>query len=352
MDTHEIAFKRLGGTVKLAKVLAILPHTSWEQIEKFLAENVPKHLQDTPPGSFTLGLSLYNFSMGLSDINRSLMKLKKVLKKSGRSIRVVPNKSAELTSAQVLHNKLTHKGAWELLLVRDNGRTILAQTMFVQDIAAYGARDQARPKRDARVGMLPPKLAQTMVNIAAGPAASGTVLDPFCGTGVILQEALLMGYKVIGSDAEKRMADYSRYNLEWLQQSFPHLDGQYRLETADATRHSWRGFDFVASETYLGRPFSRYPDEAVLKQVISDVNTIIKKFLKNLAPQIETGTRLCLAVPAWRKSEGLLVSLPVIDQIADLGYNYLDLRHAARSEMVYFREGQTVARQLLALSKA
>ncbi len=53
----------------------------------------------------------------------------------------------------------------------------------MQDVDEYAARDQARPKRDAYVGMLPPKLAQTLINNAYGNELSGekrvTVLDPF-----------------------------------------------------------------------------------------------------------------------------------------------------------------------------
>ena len=82
-------------------------------------------------------------------------------------MRIVPNKALDLSSAQVLHNKLTHRGSWELLLVRGGDKTYLAQTLFVQNIEAYAARDQARPKRDARVGMLPPKLAQILINSLA-----------------------------------------------------------------------------------------------------------------------------------------------------------------------------------------
>ncbi|MGH7156764.1 MAG: TRM11 family SAM-dependent methyltransferase, partial [Candidatus Saccharimonadales bacterium] len=267
--------------------------------------------------------------------------------------------------AQVLHNKLTHKGAWELILIPGGHQTVLAQTLFVQDIEAYAARDQARPARDARVGMLPPKLAQIIVNLAAGrpqsrmdkhwDSADGLgrfmALDPFCGTGVILQEALLMGYSVYGTDIEPRMVEYSKKNLQWLVAQKPQLEGKVTLEVADATTYKWPGFSTVASEVYLGRALAKLPDEAALKQIISDVNTIIKKFLKNLAPQLKSDRNICLAVPAWRRTNGQLIKLPVIDQLTDMGYTYSDFKHVRREDLVYFREDQVVARQLLRLSK-
>jgi hypothetical protein len=57
----------------------------------------------------------------------------------------------------------------------------------------------------------------------------------------------------------------------------------------------------------LGRPLAKFPAEAELKQIISDANTIIKKFLQNLAPQLKPDQPLCLAVPAWRKPDGQVI---------------------------------------------
>lgn len=408
IPAEEINFRRLGGTIKTARVLKVLDGTDWPSALGYLQDVIPGHLQYIE-GKLTLGISVYGLDVALPKLNRDLLELKKIIKQTGRPVRIVPNKTLELNSAQVLHNKLTHKGGWELLVVRDGATTVLAQTLFVQDIEAYAARDQARPKRDARVGMLPPKLAQIIVNLAMGPvpllsadeqspprrkssrrsAVSGTavlsqsinhtsssaprsfradppstdpmsneeqaramrVLDPFCGTGVILQEALLMGYHALGTDLDERMVEYSRQNLEWLVGQYPSIEGHASVEAGDATTYKWPKFSAVASEVYLGRPLKELPDEASLKQIISDVNTITKKFLQNLSPQLKTGQRVSLALPAWRRKNGSHASLPLLDRLSDMGYNYLDFKHVRRGELLYFREGQIVARQLIRLEK-
>jgi tRNA G10 N-methylase Trm11 len=279
----------------------------------------------------------------------------------------VPNKTAVLNSAQVLHNTLTSLGAWELLLIKHGQQTLLAQTFFVQDIEAYGARDQARPKRDARVGMLPPKLAQIIINLAVGeienresriengeekiPNSKIRLLDPFCGTGVILQEAMLMGYNVLGSDIDPRMVKYSKENLAWLVKQNPKIEVQTSVDEADATSAAWPGFNLVASELYLGRPLNSLPGRAKLDEIIQDVNTITRKFLKNLAGQMKSGQRATLAVPAWKKPDGQFIHLPLLDQLTDMGYNYLDLKHVPKTALLYYREDQVVARQLIRLEK-
>ena len=349
IPAEEINFQRLGGTIKVARLLNVLPTSQWVDVEAYLVDKIPEHLKYVAEGKFTLGLSAYGLGSP-AQINQSALRIKKLIRSSGRPVRVVPNKTAALSSAQVLHNRLTHKGAWELLAVANNGQTYLAQTLFVQDIEAYGARDQARPKRDARVGMLPPKLAQIIINLAK-PAAGATVLDPFCGSGVVLQEALLMGYGVIGSDVEPRMVGFARQNLAWLVAKFSVPGAKFEILQADATNHKWSAFDSLASETYLGRALGALPDPAKLRAISQDVDTILTKFLRNLAPQLKRGQRASLAVPAWQISAGDFKHLPLLEKLPQLGYNRLSFVHTKPAELIYFREGQIVARELLTLAR-
>jgi tRNA (guanine10-N2)-dimethyltransferase len=353
LPAEDINFKRLGGTIKTARVLARLPYKDWHRLVAYLRAAVPEHLQGLPEGKFTLGVSVYGLNVSVPEINRSLLAIKKLIKDSGRPVRAVPNKTSELSSAQVLHNKLTHKGSWELILMADGHDTIIAQTLFVQDIDAYAGRDQARPARDAKVGMLPPKLAQTIINLAeARENPNVRILDPFCGTGVLLQEALLMGYSVFGTDIDPRMIDFSKRNIQWLVRRYPAITGSVVIEPADATSYRWSRFTAIASEVYLGRPLNKLPDDQTLKKIISDTNTITSKFLNNLAPQLEPGRKLCLAVPAWQKSPKSFIRLPLLAKLTDMGYNIVNFKHVRDDELVYFRENQVVARQILVLKKA
>jgi tRNA G10 N-methylase Trm11 len=346
-------FARLGGSVRLAKVLTVLPTTQWPALARYLQEKLPGHLDFLPQGKLKLGLSVFDVSVTTQQLFRTNLALKKICQKAGRSVRVVPNTEVALSSAQVLHNQLTSELGMELLLMRDGHQTWLAQTVAVQDITAYARRDRNRPKRDARVGMLPPKLAQTIANLAAGPLPAtnnNVVLDPFCGTGVVLQEALLMGYGAYGSDIEPRMIDYSRQNLEWLATHGHEITPQ--LEVGDATIHQWQhAFSAVASETYLGRPLSSWPERDKLQEIVGTCNVLIEKFLRNLAAQTPPGIRICLAVPAWRNPNGTMHHLPLLDHLGEIGYNRLRFEHARENELVYFRPEQLVARELLVITR-
>lgn len=349
IDKHhsEVDFTRLGGSVKFGKVLTRIENADWKKIVAHLCKNVPEHLGYFPEGKLRLGLNNYGFAVSVSDINRAGLQVKKVIKNAGRSVRVVPNTAATLNSAQTLHNQLTGPTGLEIAAIKDGSDAILVQIVASQDIDAYAARDQARPKRDSRVGMLPPKLAQIIVNLA-NPAPGNTVLDPFCGTGVVLQEAELMGFNTYGTDLEPRMIDFSRANLEWLQ-SNQDTHGSFRLATGDACAYQWEEpFNVIAAETYLGRPFSAVPDRAKLEEVMRDVDTIHRKFLRNVAKQTKAGFQMCIAVPAWHTNNGVK-HLKMLDSLEELGYTRMSFVHAETKDLVYHRENQVVGRELVVL---
>jgi tRNA (guanine10-N2)-dimethyltransferase len=349
IDPDDVPFDRLGGSIKLAAVLTERQTTNWDELVTYISSILPSKIESLPEGKIKLGISAYGINAGVQQINKGGLQIKKSIKHSGRSVRVVPNNEHALNSAQVIHNQLLSPLGLELIFVANGRSTIIAQTLREQDIEAYAARDQRRPKRDARVGMLPPKLAQIIINLAVGNMKQkSVVLDPFCGTGVVLQEAGLMGYTPYGSDLEPRMIEYSTANIQWVEK----LTGESlntHLEVGDATELEWKPKpDAIAGETYLGRPFSSLPDRETLTGVMQDVNLIHKRFLQNVARQTSAGFELCIAIPAWKTPEGFK-HLKLLDSLEDLGYTRLSFVHADNKDLLYHREGQIVARELVVL---
>ena len=350
----DIAFDRLGSSVKLASYLDTVQSSDWRAIQDALPAIVKQAAETIFEGKIQLGLSAYGVRTNPKQLLAAGLTLKKSLRADGYSVRLTPNQEAELSSAQVLHNHLTGERGIELVLIRYGSHTVIGRTVAVQDITAYAKRDQERPKRDAFVGMLPPKLAQTIINLGVGqlePSSDHVVLDPFCGTGVVLQEALLMGYGAYGTDLEPRMIDYSRANLAWLSEKHD-TTAEPPLEVGDATTHTWsHPITAVACETYLGHPLANFPRPEKLQQIIGTCNVIIEKFMQNIGAQIPAGTRLCLAVPAWKSDSGKIYHLPLLDHLEKMGYNRVSLRHVSPSDLVYYRPDQIVARELLVITR-
>ena len=364
LSAENVPFDRLGSSVKLAAFVGTINTTNIREAQADISQLGLACAQTISEGKVQLGISAYGLRTSPQQLVAVGLNLKKALRANGYSVRLVPNQAEELSSAQVLHNHLTGERGIELVLVRSGAHIVVGRTVAIQDIAAYAARDQHRPKRDARVGMLPPKLAQTIINLASAPLtlpegqvaeAAGPraqrLLDPFCGTGVILQEALLMGYDAYGTDVEPRMIDYSQANLAWLSERHG-LGTSPELAVGDATNFAWQPpVDLVACETYLGQPLSAWPSDEKLRQIIGTCNVIIEKFLRNLVGQLKSGTRLCLAVPAWRAPAGRIHHLPLLDRLSEMGYNRVSFEYARREDLVYFRPDQLVARELVVITR-
>lgn len=347
-------FSRLGSCLKQAEIIATITSSGWPSIEKF----IKTQLVDLMPlpnesGKLHFGLSVYGLAVNPSAVGALGLTVKKQLRQRGLSVRLVtPQDQAYLSTAQILGNKLVGAHGIEVIFYVERGTTYVAITKAEQDINSYSLRDHGRPMRDARVGMLPPKLAQTIVNLAAGPASQGTLLDPFCGTGVILQEASLIGFETYGTDLESRMIDYSQKNLDWLSERLRIVLPAPKLEVGDATSHEWSPpINYIASETYLGRAFISQPTKDQLHEAVATCNLIIKKFLRNLATQIEPGTRLCLAIPAWQAGQNTFIHLPMLDLLEELGYNRVSFEHAGVDKLIYYRTDQIVGRELLIITR-
>ena len=348
---------RLGGSLKLAEKLS---------------EKPLDYLSKIKDGKITLGISDYSKGASKKSATLEAMKLKKILTRHGHSVRVVLGDDAILSTATSLHNGLSGKNPkkCELIKVENDWFRVIG----VQDIDAYSKRDQGRPARDAKVGMLPPKLAQILINLCGPLKPGSTILDPFCGTGVLLQEALLMGYRAYGTDISDRIVGFAERNLEWLlrdnrRSTFetvrdngsgmseePRDDGRdeasrestFLLSQGDATSFRWNSFDAVACEGYLGKPMSKIPSEMELKEQKQECSSIILSFLKNLSRQIKKSTPVVIAAPAWLRENNEYSRLEILDEIANLGYN---VENKSREGLFYHREGQIVARDIIILRK-
>ena len=362
-----VPIARLGGTLKIAELIDEPMVKFWERLPE--------------SGKIVLGVSDFSKRTNPYLAQKEALRWKRILGKAGRNVRVVPNKTAVLSSATSWHNRLFTDTHIELL---KNGNRYY-RVVMVQDIDAYAKRDQARPARDAKVGMLPPKLAQILINLCGRQPAGARLLDPFCGTGVVLQEGVLMGYVPYGTDKSERMVEYSERNLKWLigqhagtsdsvslSESNPlrgrdsdpaqpensptppacRHDIEPRFATGDATSYQWEGpIDLVACETYLGAPMSQAPAEIKLREAKQECKSIIVGFLRNLSEQVEPGTPVVIAVPAWLRPDKHYERLNLLDEIDELRYNVVRFKNLGQKDLLYHREGQVVAREIIVLRK-
>jgi tRNA G10 N-methylase Trm11 len=129
----------------------------------------------------------------------------------------------QLTHVEVLKKGLIEKSA-EIMFCLGRENAFFAYTVAVHDPFEFQKRDVKRPVQ-RRIFSMPPRLAKIMVNLSL--CSSGKVLlDPFCGVGTILQEALLMRANVIGVDIDGWCVKASCVNLDWLKEEYDLKDAR------------------------------------------------------------------------------------------------------------------------------
>lgn len=161
---------------------------------------------------FNYWLSVYPENLNLKSI---LTNLKKYLVKNDVSSRFVNKDFKNLSSAQILWEKLVSKQT-DFTLLSTKNNNFFWTTIWIQDIESYSKRDYDK-ERDMQVGMLPPKLSQMMINLGKKWNENNTIYDPFCWLWTILIEAIFMWYKnIYWSDLSDKMVEVSEKNIKSL----------------------------------------------------------------------------------------------------------------------------------------
>ncbi len=374
--------RRLGGTIKIgAEVGANLS-------EQELIGAMVRELE-TVEGKINFGISAYGEFKGENlkvKVEEWGKQIKKQLKEKNRSVRYVFNKEATLSSVTVSKNGLDKRGR-EFMVTQitrihgkdytDSSYYAVAKTLAVQPFEEFSSRDYGRPGRDDASGMLPPKLAMMMLNIAGLPpllrggsggfavdraAKSIILLDPFCGSGTILTEALLLGYKnLIGSDISEKAIEDTNKNVAWIQNTIHNTRKTIHNSSNDINifqsdvlglfaRIPAASIDVIVTEPYLGPPLRGNEVASEIKKTCLELaelytNTFaqFKKFLK------PKGT-VVFIIPRFKSRDTwFTISDKILPEIEKLGFRterLLPVEFGRENYLLYHRPGQYVGREI------
>ncbi|OIO49066.1 MAG: hypothetical protein AUJ34_01900 [Parcubacteria group bacterium CG1_02_41_12] len=311
---------------------------------------------------FHFGLSAYD--LGGKVINQRELKAlglgsKKLLKQQNVSVRLVESKSGNLSSVDVVKNKLLDKGVELCLMFADNG-VLIGKTESVQPFEDYSHRDFDRPTRDMKRGMIPPKLARSMINMS-GVDDGGLILDPFCGIGTVLQEALLMKYKVIGTDVDEQAIRGAKKNIEWLLNSQKTSLPDYKIDAMDVRTLdktlAEKSMDAIVTEFDLGPPLQEDESRVKIEAIEKSLSEFYENALGKMRFVLKDGKRTVIAWPYFVK-QGIYIS--AFDKLDELGLRvvapypveFQDVYPLTnRGTLLYGRPGQSVFREILILEK-
>ena len=390
--------KKIGGTIKFGRIFSELNSTDTADILG-AAEVFAK--PEKSRAKFYFGISFYGKAKiypvksspagakQFHGVNLKVlgMEFKKLLKQSGIPSRWVVSREATLSSVVVEQNKLTTDRGAEIVIIQFDKKLLLGKTLAVQPFKELSFRDYGRPGRDNYSGMLPPKLAQIMINLATIPPLTkgvggilqsndnATILDPFCGSGTILTEAALMDHRhLIGSDISAQAIQNAKKNIDWLKSNFQLSTFNFQLFHSDATQVSKHlpsnSVDAIITEPYLGPQRGRID----YKKTISELEKLYSESLREFKKILKPNGRIVIIWPVFQKKPLSLRGSasdrsnlanadiagtlnPNLDNFKIINPIPENLRHdkriklTDRNTIIYGREGQKVWREIVILKK-
>jgi len=332
LDTTAL-MERLGGSIKIAKEIL--------QLENKI-EDIAAYLDQSK------SVGKIQFSLSGKNAESTALEVKKFLKSEGRSVRYIELKN----TATILHNNLVEHQT-DLTVIG----TSLFATVAIQPIEEWGERDFDRPGRDSRSGMLPPKLARIMLNLAGIRTNKHTrLLDPFCGSGTVVTEAYLVGFEnIIASDLSAKAIEDTKKNVEWLKQNSPikNTAAQFQFLISDATRLGQKidgkSIDIIVTEPFLGKPLRGSENKMMLIKQAEELKSLYTKAFKMFAEILKKNATVVFIIPRFQFQKEW-VQIKCAPEIAKLGFD-IEPFTEKNSSLLYHRPGQFVAREIWKFKK-
>jgi len=333
----------LGGTIKIGDSVA---NFSTEIVrEAFLQKNKEAKLQigrDIASSGLVdemlkaesektlFGVSVYCAEKSLRPVSRNIQRfigssIKRELADCGRKSRFMgfskDRKHPQLSHVEVLKKNLVENKA-EVLFCIGKEQTWISTTSAVHNPFEFQKRDIGKPNQ-RKIFAMPPRLARIMINLAS--CTSGKLLlDPFCGVGTILQEALLAKAKVVGLDINPWCVEAARENLEWLKREYGLTETEFRVLQGDARRLAQKigqeQVDCVATEPDLGPALRHVPTTPYAIKIIGKLEPLYYSFMEEAYKILKRDGRLVLVTPYVKTRSGKPVTMPIEEKAAKVGF--------------------------------
>ncbi len=274
----------LGGTIKIAEVIS--SETRIERVEHTLRS------RDFYSG--TKNKIIFTIQGLQTDLDSFLLDY---LKEYFKSIKLKALYKKEITPTRLSK----HEDFLDFVVFKSH----IAITLAVTKPQELKTRDLGRPAVDY-MKTISLRLAKILINLS-GAKENSILLDPFCGSGTILQEALLLGCNVIGTDRDPESIRQAKLNLEWLKSKYP-LKNSSRLNLVDARKLTLfvpiKSIDAVATEPFMGPFIRKLPNLFQAKELVEELSLLYRSTLNQLSQVVKQGKKVVIVIPRFKTTEG------------------------------------------------
>jgi len=205
-------------------------------------------------------------------------------------------------------------------------------------------RDMNKPFRRSEYA-ISPRLAKILINLS-GASENETLLDPFCGVGTIIQEALLGRINVIGIDMDAGIIENCKRNILWLRKNYD-ISPEYQIfcsNAIDAPKILKENVDAIASEPFLIPLITYTPKDKEARKMITKAKETYIKTLLELKKVLKDSRRIALSLPVMKARESK-VYLNIEEICERTGLKLV------AGPFAEAREGQKVEREIVVLEK-
>lgn len=171
---------------------------------------------------------------------------------------------------------------------------LVSQTHSSKDVKN---RDMNKPVRREALA-ISPRLSKILINLS-GAKPHDKLLDPFCGIGGILAEALVKKINVHGVDKDKQATEGAEKNLKWLTQNYE-IKNKYKIENNDSRKAPDLQFNAIATETPLGKVLTKKPSDNQAKQIIQNFESYMIPILQRLKKVKKPQAKIAITFPVVR----------------------------------------------------
>lgn len=293
--------------------------------EEITTSGLVAGMLDKAKNKYTFGVSVYNAEEALRPVTKNIQRfvgsaIKQELRGQGVKAGFIgfsrDRKKPQLKHVEVLKKAMVENKA-ETLLCVGKERAWLATSTSVHDPFEFQKRDVGKP-RQRRIFAIPPRLARIMVNLSHCTAGK-VLLDPFCGVGTVLQEALLAKAKVVGMDMNSWCVEAAKKNLEWLTKEYGLKSAEFRILRGDAlgmARKVGQTVDCIVTEPDLGPALRDIPTATYALKIAEKLKPLFFSFLEEAYRVLVRGGRLVLVSPYFKTRSGKPVRL-ALDEKAE-----------------------------------
>ncbi|MFH1895410.1 MAG: DNA methyltransferase [archaeon] len=295
----------LGGTVKIAEVLF-----EGKNLQEVFEQAKKKELTEWMNEKFCFSLNFYGRELKEKNSVEEFFR-KEFREQRKKAVYKKPKKYGKTgfnSSPSQVHswNLIEEKSDFVFF---NSGKIFFGITIECFNPKELKKRDELRPAQK-KLHSVSLRLARILINLT-GVKEGQTLLDPFCGIGSILQEAMFNKINAIGVELDEETAGNARKNLEWFEKNY-RTEMKWKIIQGDSAliKETLQGkkFDAVASEPFLGPLIKRTPKEAEAKKLMQELRQLYSSFFRKLG-LIVSGQRIAIILPSIECSNGKTIEL-------------------------------------------